>query len=187
MDSDTYHSPEKIAWGLLVNNIDDSIQGIDTFPYEKDFGDQHAFIFEILITIFMELLFGMAKLDCLEKTEKYIPNYKTLPIDALLSVISDKMLILKYIVHVDEYDKSEFIDDKKKFKELSDKRYCRVLLRYYDNDDFFRKEISDDLYYHMKLNGLVSEKKYKKLSDVYSIIMLNEKIYVISFAKLALN
>ena len=184
-DSDnTYYTPEKIAWSLLVDNIDDSIKGMDAFPYEKDSGDQHTFIFEILITIFMELLFNIAKLDCLGKKERFIPDYKNLPIDALLSVISEKMLVLKYIVKVDEYDKSEFIDDKKKFKELSDKRYCRVLLRYYDNDDFFKKQISDDLYYHMKLNGLVSGKKYKKLSDVYSILMLNEKIYVIGFSKI---
>lgn len=174
------YTPEKIARELLIGKFDDSQRSIEILSAEKDDGNPYTFIFEILITIFMEIIFSLAKLDFHSKNEgvKFIPNYQELQLDELISMASDKLEHLKYITRVETYERSDL--DCEEFKELADKRYCRVVLRYYENDPLF--ETSDDLY-HIKLNAFADETKYKKLENVYCLIML-DKIYVIRFVPL---
>ncbi len=180
---DDVYTPERIAWQLLVGEVDECQKGMEILSVGRDSGNIHTFVYEILITIFMELLFNLAKLGHYSKNEnkKFIPDYEKLEIDALLSVVSDKMILLKYIARVNTYEKTEIDPDE--FKTLANARYCRVVLRYYDEDPFFDQNIADDLYYHMKLNGL-KEREYKKLSDIYCLIVLPDKVYTVAFTHL---
>src|SRR5688500_9500519 len=158
------YTPEKIAWELLTGKFDDSQRSIEIMSAEKDDGNPHTFIFEILITIFMEIIFSLAKLDFHSKNEKgakfdatnatspfmastinVVPNYQELQLDELISVASDKLEHLKYITRVETYEKSDL--DQQEFKELADTRYCRVVLRNYEND------LPPDDLYHIKLNA----------------------------------
>jgi len=190
IDSNIYsqanvYTPERIAWHLLVGEVDESLKGMEILSVDKDIGNAHTFVFEILITIFMELLFNLSKLSHYsthdKENDKFVPDYTKLQIDALLSVVVDKMMLLNFIARVDTHEKTEI--EPSEFKSLAEGRYCRVVLRYHDEDPFFNQNVSDDLYYHMKLNGLLDDKKYKKLENVYSLIIL-DKIYAVSFTKI---
>jgi hypothetical protein len=189
-DSKMY-TPESIAWDLLVGeSIDPEKRGklIGFGPLEKEKENQElsksdifTYKYEILITIFMELLFNMAKLNHFAENEenaKFIPDYKKFNIDAFFSLIQDKFKILGFLAFVD----SERMEgDKEWLVSLVNERYCRVVLRYYDDDDHFEiNNVAEDIYYHMKLNGL-NKMKYKKLKEIYSVIFLNDKVYKIYF------
>ena len=90
-DIENLCTPEKIAQYLLNGNIDESINNmIEMFPEENSAeGNPYTFTFEILITIFMELLFGIAKLH-----NKQELNYDTLNLDEIFSFVSEKILAL---------------------------------------------------------------------------------------------
>ncbi len=188
------YTPESLAWDLLVGEIDKEKQGkllefSDDDNKNPSVNDVLTFRYEILITIFMELLFDMAKLNFYadEKNENknFIPKYKNFNIDAYVSVIQEKFEILGFLLHVDVENQIGLTDfEKEDLVKIINDRYCRVILRYNDKDEYFENnDVSENLYYHMKLNGL-NNKKYKKMSDIYSVIILNEKIYKIYFDKL---
>jgi hypothetical protein len=189
-DSKIY-TPESIAWDLLVGeSIDIEKRGklIGFGPLEKEKenpelskSDILTYRYEILITIFMELLFNMAKLNHFAESDnnaKFIPDYKKFNMDTFFSLIQDKFKILGFLAFVDS-EKME--GDQKWLISLVNERYCRVVLRYYDDDSNFEiNNVSEDIYYHMKLNGL-NKMKYKKLKEIYSVIFLNDKVYKIYF------
>jgi hypothetical protein len=192
-NNSTIYTPESIAWELLFGNIDEEKKG-NLLNYTNDINynnidDPVTFTYEILITIFMELLFNIAKMDYWSESDNniqnhFIPDYKKFNMSSYISIINDKLKIIGYCMFIKEDDMSDFIYDKESLKTIIDNRYCRIVLRYHDNDDHFESNnISDDIYYHMKLNGL-NENKYLKLNDVYSVIFLNEKIYRLSFEKI---
>jgi hypothetical protein len=185
---ENYYSPEQIALLLALDQFDNAKTGIDTFTPEKDTGNPYSYIFEILMTIFMELLFVIAKADHDgnndNKNKKFTPKYDNLKIDALTSIVTDKMIWLGYIAHVKSYEKEDLVDDKEQFDNLCNKnRYCLVLLKDYHNHAVFKTKQAESRYYHMVLNKNIYKKKFKKLNDIYAIIDLNDKLYKISFVK----
>lgn len=186
-DSKVY-TPESIAWELLVGEVDEEKKG-SLLNYSMDDGieDPITFTYEILITVFMELLFNIAKLNSYNNNDddtEFIPDYDKFDMNSFCAVIGDKLNLLGYSLLVQDDEIADFADDKEHLKEIIDGRYCRVVLRYHDNDTHFEdNNVSDDIFYHMKLNGL-SDVKYEKLKDVYSVVFLNGKIYRISFEKL---
>jgi hypothetical protein len=129
-------------------------------------------------------LFNMAKLNFYvenpnnNSAKNFIPDYKKFNIDAFFSLIQDKFKILGFIAHVNA-EKME--GDKEWLIDLVNNRYCRVVLRYYDDDEHFEiNNVSKDIYYHMKLNGL-NKMNYRKINEIYSVIFLNDKVYKIYF------
>lgn len=195
------YTPESLAWDLLVGNIDPEKRGLDeTIEFFSKNCDNKVSKseslsdkYQILITLFMELLFGLAKLNFyaeLEKNKgdinkKFIPKYKKFDLETYVSLIEDKMALLGFICHVDSENPEDLSDESKKdlVKMIND-RYCRVVLRYNDKDEYFEEnDVPEDTYYHMIINGL-NKKEFKNLNEIYSIINLNNKVYKISFAKL---
>jgi hypothetical protein len=195
-----FYTPESIAWDLLVGeskDIDPEKKGklICFIENENKEGNKEenkeeltnsdllTYNYEILITIFMELLFNMAKLNFYFENENndFIPDYKKFNIDAFFSLIQDKFKILGFMAFVDS-EKME--GDKEWLIDLINQRYCRVVLRYHDDDEHFEiNNVSKDVYYHMKLNGL-NKKKYKKLGEIYSVVFLNDNVYKIYFEQI---
>lgn len=189
------YTPETLAWDLLVGEIDSDTKGIDEFVNDGDVIKSELYTdrYQILITIFMELLFGIAKLDYyanLEKngndiTQKFIPNYKKFDLNSYVKTIEEKMEKLGFIVYVDEADPENLTQESKdELIQMINDRYCRVVLRYNDKDEYFEvNDVPEDVYYHMILNGL-NKKEFKKLDDIFSIINLNGKVYKVSFVKI---
>jgi hypothetical protein len=183
------YTPESIAWELLVGEIDKEKQG-KLMAFSEDSADNATkhdkltFEYEILITIFMELLFNISKLNYFSENNdknEFIPNYKSFNFDPIFEIIDEKMKLLGYKAYVESEDIDDFVSDKDALKHLVDNRYCRIVLRYYDNEDIFdENDVSKDTFYHMKINGL-NKKKYKMLLEIYSIIFLNGKVYRINF------
>ena len=139
---DEYYTPESLAWDLLVGDIsidNDKIGKLMGFTInDKDKNNNKnetlTFQFEILITIFMEILFNVAKLDYYSDenmvNKKFIPQYDKFNIDAYSSMIEDKFKLLGYHVVINNEKIEKFSNDKNGFKFLIDNRYCRVLLKH---------------------------------------------------------
>jgi hypothetical protein len=188
---DDFYTPESLAWDLLVGNIDNEKVGkmlsYSTDKNEKnDENNKLTFQFEILITIFMELLFNIAKLDYYgednEDSKKFIPQYDKFDINLYKNVIEEKFKIFGYCVNINSEKLEKFSQDKEGFKFLIDNRYCRILLRGNEvNDDF--KNFSDETYYHMVINGL-NKNKYKKMEQIYSVFFMNDSVFSVNFIEL---
>lgn len=188
------YTPESLAWDLLVGDIDPDTRGIDEFVNNGDVteSDKLTDKYQILITIFMELLFGIAKLNFyaeLEKNggninKKFIPKYKKFDLNSYVETIDEKMQQLGFFARVDEQEPENLSEESKQdLINMINDRYCRVVLRYNDKEDYFdNNDVPEDVYYHMILNGL-NKKAFTKLEDIFSIINLNGKVYKISFAK----
>jgi hypothetical protein len=176
MDSDEVYTPEKIAKVLLDEKLDDSQKRVEFLNLDKGDSSNHTFVYEILITIFMELLFGLIKLE--NKEQVFTANFYDTKIETYFPTISEKMELLGYLVFLEKNERNEI--DPEEFIEMSTNRYCRTIFRYYDDDPFFDRE--RNLLYHMKINGSCQNKKYKSLRDVFCLLLL-EKIYKISFVK----
>jgi hypothetical protein len=196
------YTPEGLAWDLLIGDVDPEKRGLDEtiefFSHNNNDenvskSDTLADKYQILITIFMELLFGMAKLNFyaeLEKNggdieKKFIPKYKNFNFETYVSLIEDKISLLGFMCNVDIEDPENLTEEsKKEIVKMINDRYCRIVLRYNDKDDYFEEnDVPEDVYYHMIINGL-NKKQFKNLNEIYSIINLNGKVYKISFSKL---
>lgn len=189
--SDDFYTPESLAWDLLVGDIDtDKVCKMLSYSVDNNEknnkNDKLTFQFEILITIFMEILFDIAKLDYYgddnEGSKKFIPQYDKFDINLYKNIIEEKFKIFGYGVGVNCEKLEKFSQDKEGFKFLIDNRYCRVLLRYNENNDEF-KNFSDDTYYHMAINGL-NKNKYDKLEHIYSVFFMNDSVFSVNFIEL---
>jgi hypothetical protein len=183
---DEYYTPQNLAWKLLMDDLDEELTGVlqansPDFQWEED---PSSFLFEILITIFMEMIFDMAIIMNSSENEfnncdkEFKPDMKKFNIDDFLPKLKEKFERVSILINIEKHKRTnsdEFL------KEIIDDRYCRVILRYYHEDKkLFRKyNVPDDLHYHMILNG--NYKKKNKLDDIYAIIILNDFVYQISF------
>lgn len=187
--SSDFYTPESFAWDLLVGDIDnDKVGKLLSYSIENEKdnkNDKLTFQFEILITIFLELMFNLAKLDYYgednDEDKKFIPQYDKFDMNLYKNIIGDKFKIFGYGVNVNFENLEKFTLDKEGFKFLVDNRYCRVLLRYNDiNDEKEFSKFSDDTYYHMIINGL-NKNKYDKLEQIYSIFFIGDSVFSVNF------
>ena len=93
-NEDELYTPEKSAWHLLYGNIDEAQKGFDAYSVCSDNENRFTFLFEILLTIFMELLFNIAKANQFCENDNFIPNYINFNMDAFISIILDKFMLL---------------------------------------------------------------------------------------------
>lgn len=189
----TCYTPESIAWKLLMDDVDQALAS-KVLVYDPDNssnGNINSYMFELLITIFMEMIFDMALLfDAEEKEQQNTNNYKFNPdlkkfdLNIFLPTLSKKMNHLSILLKTEVYNKKT--DDNKVMQQILNDRYCRVILRHDKNDAHYFKQnnISPELNYHMILNSVNANRNYKNLKDVYAVIMLNDNLYVIAFDKI---
>ena len=117
--TDDFYTPESLAWDLLVGNTDNTkVEKLLDYSYErvdnkKKIASQEklTFRFEILLTIFMEILFDLAKLNCYgennEGSLKFEPKYEKFNIDAYIDLIEDKFKILGFCVFINKEKKEQ--------------------------------------------------------------------------------
>lgn len=183
--STDYYTPSSLAFDMIVGNIDKSKAGelVEYSPEEISKCDILTYRYELLLTIFMEMFFYLAKIDHYETNEdiEYVPKYDNINLNMYMEKISENFEILGYtaIIETDNLDK--FASDKEALNFLVKNRYCRIILQNYDND-MELYNLTGDTFYHMKLNGL-NEIKYEELSQIYSLIFINEMVICIKFIK----
>ena len=167
----------------------------------------YVFIFEMLIQFYLEGLCHYQKLQLILNKSKMdfdgnilnelIKNNVYDDID--YKKINNNFLMLPeewfksigfYInIYEDEYD---YYLDLQKDKEIYKNsiffnHYCKILLRANPQDEslFVFKNIEKP--YHFFINGEFINNKINKIDDIHSILIMNKKIYRISFSEIKIN
>lgn len=183
-----FYTPEELAWKLIMDENIDNSAAIMAFADENS----KETLFEILITIYIEMLFNYYKMQYLENTlnieeeeeeniicdefENFKLNLNNVNLELLTNVFTEKFKKIKYILNVYEisYDYYEYIKKN---------RYCTILLKDSEHDStyFLMNEyyLDPDKRYHFVLNSIYST--MTELSDVFCTVRINNKYYKISF------
>ena len=185
-DNDTY-TPESIAWRLLVD--DDFVKTENGqllgFLQEGQINDKleaTTIGFEILITIYMEMVINWYKLLYIMETSDdkgFKLDLTNVTIDDLLNPFKEKIQTLGYILSITEFKNLQIYDEFKK------KCYCRIALRGLPEDNGFfetqKKNISSDKLYHFILNS--NYKETTEIRNIFAVIKINNVGYKINFVK----
>lgn len=188
-------SPESLAWKLLVDDDIEDFAGV-LIPCSESSSisdmktvkhDELIDQFQILITIYMELVFGLLKINHINNNldengeiknvnleESFSPDFSIFSIDDLLNLFKDKFKKIRYILNVKEISEEDSY--------YTMKYYCRIILK--DTPD-------GKIHYFVNKNKLDSTKRYtflirnsnlsefNQLSDFYAICALpNFKVKV---------
>lgn len=175
-----YHTPQTMAWKLLmsdeINNLSSTILSFNVDGSDEA-QDPTSFTFEIMITIFVEMLCTLAML--MSEDDENVR--KQLVMSDFFETIKEKLLKASVTMHINVIEKEWLENDSGYFKGMIDKRYCKVILR--DNPEeeqlFSRYGVPNENMYHMLLNP--KYKKQKNLRDVQALFSVKENIYQISF------
>ncbi len=183
-------TPETLAWHLLVSdnlkNVDvgqlmASID-LDEEPNPKVY-NREAYEFEILLTIYMEMVFGWFKLLHLMDNEQkgieteFKPDLSKLSLDDLENPFKENFEIIGYNLHINQ------ITDMDYYENLRIKSYCRTALRDLQSDyGFFnlnKNNIDPEKRYHFVMNGGFKGEKF--LRNIYMLIKINNVGYKVNF------
>jgi len=175
-----YHTPQTMAWKLLmsddIKNLSSTILSFNA-DGNDDAQDPISFTFEIMITIFAEMLCSLATL----MSEDDEDVRKKLVLSDFFETITEKLLKASVSMHINVIEKEWLENDDGYFKGMINKRYCKVILR--DNPDeeilFEKYGVPSENMYHMLLNP--KYKKQKNLRDVEALFCVKNNIYQISF------
>ena len=183
MEDNTF-TPEELAWRLVLDENIDSAQLIA-------FSDENTkeILFEILITIYVEMIFNHSKLKYLENQNNsddtnFDINFDNFKIDLnkvnindLTNIFTEKFNKLKFILNVTEISKEQYNESKKK-------RYCTILLKDSQTDYLYfelnKDHIDPEKRYHFVLNNLYKEQK--ELRNIICSFSINNKCYKINFS-----
>jgi hypothetical protein len=189
-DDDDY-TPESMAWKLLI--AEDTVNnGIMQFYNNgNDIDDRKSFIFEILITMYFEMLFNWHKLlfymnledtvnsnNNINVNTTYEQNFNVdnLTIDDLTEPFKTKFHKINILLNV------SIISDNY-YTYLNEYKYCSVMLRFIEsNKQYFeinKNNIDEDKQYHFILN---SKYKHKTdIRDIFCLVNLGNKKLKINF------
>jgi len=180
LDNDNeFYTPEQLAWKLLMDDIDTS-KVAQLLTFREGFGTDDnpiTFTYEILITIFMEMIFDLVLINHHANSDNiFVPDFDKFDINLFLPLLEENFKKINIILNISTYD----VQDDMQY--ILDNRYCRVILRHIDKQYFIEHEIEEELNYHMILNGL-NKIHYNKLTDVYAIIIIKNNLFKIQFDK----
>jgi cysteinyl-tRNA synthetase len=180
-DGEVY-SPEELAWQLIMDeNI--SPRTLMTFADENS----KEIMFEILVTIYLEMIFDYYKLKYLENTTdndddiiNAYDNFKldltNVNVDMLTDIFFEKFKKLRIILSVRDMSQIEYENTKKI-------RYCTVMLKDSPQDATYfmmnEKYLDKNKRYHFVLNSLYERKE--NLRDIFCTININGKYFKINF------
>jgi len=185
--TDDVYTPELFAWKLLLDDTKTDIlsANLQTFTDTDDEADDPiTFSFEVMITIFMELVFGILKLNHYAENadQEFEPDFTKHNLEDILPLLKHKFNELCYILSVEVID--DTADNKSYIDSIVGERYCKIILRHNESDKGYFIINNDGLIdpekdYHMILNGRF--KPTKNLNEVYAICVVNNKVHKISF------
>lgn len=180
-DGEVY-TPEELAWQLILDeNI--SPRTLMTFADENS----KEIMFEILVTIYLEMIFNYYKLKYLENTtdndDDIINAYDNFKLDLtnvnvnmLTDIFFEKFKKLRIILSVRDMSQIEYENTKKI-------RYCTVMLKDSPQDATYfmmnEEYLDKNKRYHFVLNSLYQKKE--NLRDIVCTININGKYFKINF------
>jgi hypothetical protein len=180
-DGEVY-TPEELAWQLILDeNI--SQRTLMTFADENS----KEIMFEILVTIYLEMIFDYYKLKYLENTTDHdddiinaYDNFKldltNVNVNMLTDIFFEKFKKLRIILSVRDMSQIEYESTKKL-------RYCTVMLKDSPQDATYfmmnEEYLDKNKRYHFVLNSLY--KKKENLRDIVCTININGKYFKINF------
>jgi hypothetical protein len=190
---DNNYTPEALAWKLLM---DDDITTSNLMIFSDE--NNKEIVFEILLTIYLEMIFGYYKMQYLESNcnnideadDNYDDIYDNFRLDLtnvnlfmLTNIFSTKFNKLNFILNVREITRLEYDENKKN-------RYCTILLKDspFDNTYFIMNErhLDPEKRYHFVLNSLYKTKENIELRDIYCTIITNNICYKIYFTQITI-
>lgn len=203
-ESEETVTPETLAWKLLMENDVEKFAGvIQSFVDEADETDDVDQLynslsgqFEILITMYMEMVFNMLRInhitsqltpdgtldESIDLEASFSPDLSQFTVDDMLVVFRDKFAKIRVFLSVLKIHSTT--DNPRDFGEDTD-YYCRILLKdtlegkqYYWNN---REKIDPTKRYTFLLRD-DKETKQKKLSDFFAVCSLPQFKLKISFS-----
>lgn len=191
-NDENWYSPQTLAWKLITDDFgeNDNLSNM-IMSYNADSTIEHdpcSFLFEILLTIFMEMIFDFAMImsakECDNNGEEFNfkPDMKFFNMDDYIELIQDKFFKVSIMLTVNKYDTlSNDQLEQDYMQHLIDKRYCKIILKQNEIEshlfDLYR--VSPDVNYHMILNSKTT--KTNILNNIYAICKINNILYQISF------
>lgn len=184
IESYNEYDPKSLAWKLLmddVKGIDNVIMGFS--PDRIQDPDPSSYLFEIYISIFIEMLIGSALIDHefdnsnIKNQKEFKFNPKKVNFKPYFELIREKMKHIRILSTVSEYtinsNNSEIIN------EIAQNRYCRIVFK--DDNKFknFFEQNNIDEKYHIIGNEYYIKKN--KLRDIYCIIIVDDILYQVRF------
>lgn len=209
---------ESLAWKLLMDeNVEDyagvllpSIINYDldtneseTINHHYDAYDNLADQFQMLITIYMEMVFGLLKInhisanldtngdlrEDIDLERSFNPDLSVFTVDDLVTIFREKLKKIRVFVSVHQIiDTDESDDESPNLTSVfgaSSEYYCRILLRNTtEGKTFYRKNrdiLEPDKQYMFAIRS-ANERKHTKLRDFYAVCALPHMKVKISFS-----
>jgi hypothetical protein len=182
-NNDDTFTPEELAWRLL---LDDNINDAPILAFSDE--NTKEILFEILLTIYVEMIFNHYKMQYLEshvddddfdnKFDNFKLDLTQINVDILTNNFDEKIKKIKFILNVTELSRDIF-------NECKNKRYCTLLFRDLLRDKFFFMLNADYLEshkrYHFVKNSLYQTNK--ELRNIFCSFELYGKYYKIHFTE----
>jgi hypothetical protein len=188
-------TPETMAWNLLMGIDIPDFYGAMQFSVignEKHSNDQYDHMaqqFEILITMYMEMVFGLLKINNMcesidkgsEKVEEFTPDLSQFTLEQMTEIFRDKFKKIRYYLTIIEYK------DDQSYRDIgyNSDYYCRVILKhtvegkkYFDQN---KHRLDEKLNYTFAIRP---DKIFgqKKLNDFHAVCTLPQMKIAISFS-----
>lgn len=179
-------SPEELA-SFLYNELPVSPCSLKLLPYSVDMdNDQSSFLFEILITFYMEGIVNGHKLYEMLQSKKIVTNQTSKTIN-VFQITSENLLLcepwlnsLGFMLFVSEYNANEYTIDQSE--------YCKIILRDNPKDKkFFVSKKIDKPYHFIMFSNYKPTNKLENIKALFykpkDIKKPNDfdKIYTIKF------
>ena len=184
MEEFGFFDPHDIAWKLLMQDFHhDLSSAILTFTPDTDSEqDPTSFHYEVLLTIFVELVSQIAVMlsandpECSDTfIKKQYFNLEEMR-EELEKIFRHVGVLLKMKCY------HFATSDKKMLQKLCDKTYCRIVFKYDPQSAhyFTDNNLPDELQYHFV--GNINYIKTTKMDDIYAVIIDEKSLYKISFS-----
>ena len=182
MNQDDTFTPEELAWRLL---LDENVNNVQLLAFSDE--NNIEVLFEILLTIYIEMIFNHYKMQYLEfhvddedfneKYDNFKPDLSKINLQMLTDKFDEKIKKLKFILNVNEISQE-------RYEECKMNRYCTIL---------FKDLLRDSAFFIMNSAYLEPEKRYhfiknskyettNTLRDIFCSFELNGSYYKIHFA-----
>jgi len=192
-----YYTVESFAWKLLID--DDDIEVLSSAlkvlsDVQDSEQDPITFSFEIYSMLFCEMIFNMMNInfECEHKDpdDEFYPDYKKNNLEDILDLLKNKFAKLHILLNISSIN-IDFKENVNIFvRQEYPNRYARIALvgNKYDRTFIEKKNYTDissdnNKFYLNLLNNDFNKyiKQNYELKDLYNIIVVNDKIYKISF------
>jgi hypothetical protein len=183
-----YFTTEGIAWKLLMDTTISDENKIVIFSEDSSVDTTTNLLteFETLITIYMEMIYGLVKINYLANSQDengdipeniyddFIPTIDGFTIDDLTEIFADRLYKIKYQLCLHEYNEYDKND------ETVNQYYCKILLRNKDDSYFYmnKDRIPDNKYFTFVIRRNYKNSSIKELKDIYAICELPNKTVI---------